>query len=121
MGVKLKSISAALTMLASTLVAVIAFAAPAHASCAGPFPTPGGPNKAGSAQTLGGTNPLRYEYYESCGILYMVSGGYTMDLYCSKVNSYGNVWWYGKLAGEIGWMYRGNLGSGANRSAATDC
>lgn len=108
-------------MVASSLVATVAFAAPANASCSGPFPTPGGPDRTSTVARTIKVAPLRYEYYESCNVLRWMDTGIPIYLICSYVNTYNNTWWYVTAYGEPGWVYRGNLGSNANRSAATDC
>jgi len=62
---------------------------------------------------IGGTHNLKVAPYQSCGNVTTVFQGDKIYFWCWEVNSYGNYWVYGRIAGTsiYGWMSEANFES----------
>ncbi|MEV8393468.1 MULTISPECIES: hypothetical protein [unclassified Streptomyces] len=62
---------------------------------------------------MSGTHNLKVAPYQSCGNVGPVFGGEKIYFWCWEVNSYGNYWVYGRVAGTsiYGWMSIANFSS----------
>ncbi|SNS26091.1 hypothetical protein SAMN06264365_112208 [Actinoplanes regularis] len=62
-----------------------------------------------------GTWNLKPNYYSTCGSVGVVRGGERVWYQCWSTNSYGNMWWYVRVAGTstYGWISDDNIWSEA--------
>ncbi|GAA0436756.1 hypothetical protein Aca07nite_45170 [Actinoplanes capillaceus] len=89
----------------------VATAQPASAdSCSSWKPSQNGD---GSGLMKAGTWNLKSNYYSTCGNIGVVSGGERVWFQCWSTNSYGNQWWYVRVAGTstYGWISDDNIWS----------
>ncbi len=101
-----------LTALMMAFAATVALSPPAHAglvddACTA---TESGRN-GGGAGTMKITTHLKVSYYAKCDNFDQVTQGTVFYYWCTHVNSYGNLWVYGRVAGgwAMGWTSMANL------------
>lgn len=67
-------------------------------------------NGHGGTLTVSGSAPYRNGPGENCAA-YVPNRSGVGDIYCKKINSLGNLWYYAqdRSSGVVGWIWSGNL------------
>ncbi|XVU29919.1 hypothetical protein ACQPZJ_23365 [Actinoplanes sp. CA-054009] len=88
-------------------VGVLGISAPAQAAAAGCSPTWTKVNGEGYVTAYQNYN-IKNGPYGECGHTGTIKKGTVFYLWCMTTNSYGNNWWYGRIAGTqtMGWAYQ---------------